>query len=280
VANEERFKDIGAAKFHDAKQAVFTLDHDVQNKSEKNLAKYRGIQEFAKQHGVDFYPAGRGIGHQILIEEGYAFPYNMTVASDSHSNMYGGVGSLGTPIVRTDAAAIWATGRTWWQVPPVAKVEFVGELQPGVTGKDVIVTLCGIFNKDEVLNHAIEFVGNVKSLSVDERLTIANMTTEWGALAGVFPVDQVTIDYYLSRSQFKRASASKQRLSLERIQQLVDSPIKPDSGAKYAKHLVLDLATVTPWASGPNSVKVASPISVRHWYPLTNNAKGIGGKGH
>ena len=73
--------------------------------------------------------------------------------------MYGGLGCLGTPIVRTDAAAIWATGRTWWQVPPVAKVELKGRLINGVTGKDVIITLCGYFNQDEVLNHAVEFVG-------------------------------------------------------------------------------------------------------------------------
>jgi len=81
---------------------VFALDHDVQNKTEGNLSKYKKIQEFAKKHEVDFYPAGRGIGHQVMVEEGYAFPLNLTVASDSHSNMYGGVGSLGTPVVRTD----------------------------------------------------------------------------------------------------------------------------------------------------------------------------------
>jgi len=116
-----KFKTIGATKFRNPRQPVFTLDHDVQNKSEKNLAKYTAIESFACQHGIDFYPAGRGIGHQILIEEGYAFPNTLTVASDSHSNMYGGVGCLGTPVVRTDAAAIWATGRTWWQVPPESR---------------------------------------------------------------------------------------------------------------------------------------------------------------
>lgn len=107
----------------------------------------------------------------------------MVVASDSHSNMYGGLGCLGTPVVRTDAAALWATGETWWQVPPVAHVKLEGQLQPGVTGKDVIVTLCGHFNEDEVLNHVIEFGGDgVKHFTVDDRLSIANMTTEWGAL--------------------------------------------------------------------------------------------------
>jgi homoaconitate hydratase len=85
-----------------------------------------------------------------MCEEGYVFPQTMVVASDSHSNMYGGLGCLGTPVVRTDAAAIWATGRTWWQVPRVTKVNLHGRLANGVTGKDVIITLCGAFNNDEV----------------------------------------------------------------------------------------------------------------------------------
>lgn len=90
-----KFLSIGATRLKDPKQIVMTLDHDVQNKSEKNLTKYRQIEEFAKKQGVDFYPAGRGIGHQIMVEEGYAWPGTMVVASDSHSNHYGGVSALG-----------------------------------------------------------------------------------------------------------------------------------------------------------------------------------------
>src|SRR2546428_11833733 len=120
-----------------------------------------------------------------MVEQGYVVPGAMVVASVSHSNLYGGVAALGTPVVRTDAASLWATGVTWWQVPPVAKVTLRGQLQPGVTGKDVIVTLCGLFNKDEVLNHAVEFTGEgVAGLSIEQRMTISNMTTEWGALVG------------------------------------------------------------------------------------------------
>lgn len=188
----------------------------------------------------------------------------MTVASDSHSNMYGGIGALGTPIVRTDAAAIWATGRTWWQIPPVAKVELLNSLPEGVTGKDVIVTLCGLFNNDEVLNTAIEFTGDkgMDSLSVDERLTIANMTTEWGALAGVFPVDDVVINWLKDRAtKLALTGRSHPRINLERIQQLVENPFRADPRARYAKHLTLDLSTVSPYVSGPNSVKVATALT-------------------
>jgi len=267
-----KFMSIGATKLHDPNQIVMTLDHDVQNKSEKNLQKYQQIESFAKLHGVEFYPAGRGIGHQIMVEEGFAWPGTLVVASDSHSNMYGGVGCLGTPIVRTDGASIWATGQTWWQIPPVAKVTLTGVLPPGVTGKDVIVALCGLFGQDEVLNHAIEFTGSeetMRSLPVDDRLTIANMTTEWGALSGLFPIDGVlkgwlkakatTAAMGLADGPFKTRAA--ERFTHPILEELFANPLTADKGAKYAKELFLDLSSLTPYVSGPNSVKVATPLS-------------------
>ena len=243
-----KFQSIGATKLFNPRQVVNTLDHNVQDKSEKNLEKYRKIEEFAKSMGADFYPAGRGIGHQIMCEEGYAWPGTMVVASDSHSNMYGGLGCLGTPIVRTDAAAIWATGRTWWQVPPIAKVELQGSLRKGVTGKDVIIALCGYFNQDEVLNHAIEFVGDgVQHLTVDERLAIANMTTEWGALEGVFSDAD--------------GNGQHPRMNSKRISELENNIPKADADAFYAKELTIDLTTIEPYVSGPNTVKTYASVS-------------------
>ncbi|PFH53128.1 hypothetical protein AMATHDRAFT_138483 [Amanita thiersii Skay4041] len=271
-----KFRSIGATRVLVPSQPVFTLDHDVQNKSKKNLEKYASIEAFARQHGVDFYPAGRGIGHQILIEEGYAFPYTLTVASDSHSNMYGGVGCVGTPIVRTDAAALWATGKTWWQVPRMVKVELKGKLAPGVTGKDVIVALCGSFNNDEVLNAAIEFTGEgVAALSVDDRLTISNMTTEWGALVGLFPVDDTTLDWYdqavlkLEQRTFSSPGSfvippppEHPRINRRRVDNLRESVLSSDINAEYSSHLVFDLSTLIPHVSGPNSVKVSTPLPI------------------
>ncbi|KAF5359356.1 hypothetical protein D9756_003330 [Leucocoprinus leucothites] len=263
-----KFKSIGASKIHNPSQPVFTLDHDVQNKSPKNLAKYASIEEFARNHGVNFYPAGRGIGHQVLVEEGYAFPYTLTVASDSHSNMYGGVGCVGTPIVRTDAAALWATGKTWWQVPRMVKVELKGKLAPGVTGKDVIVALCGSFNKDEVLNAAIEFTGEgVSALSIDDRLTIANMTTEWGALVGVFPVDEKTLQCEL----WHPSPPSHPRINRQRLDALRTAAVQSDPDAEYASHLIFDLSTLVPHVSGPNSVKISNPLPILEEKKITIN---------
>ena len=272
-----KFKSIGATKLANPRQVVHTLDHNIQDKSEKNLEKYRNIEAFSNSVGADFYPAGRGIGHQIMIEEGYAWPGTMVVASDSHSNTYGGMGVLGTPIVRTDAAAIWATGRTWWQIPPIAKVILTGKLLTGVTGKDVIIALAGKFNNDEVLNHIIEFAGEgVLDLTIDKRLTIANMTTEWGALGGVFPIDEVTIDWISKRIEKVKArglqgvpsdtdgNGEHPRMNESRLQELKNDMqnLKPDNDAYYSKVITIDISSVEPNVAGPNSVKMINTASI------------------
>jgi homoaconitate hydratase len=276
-----KFKQIGASTIADPAQPVFAIDHDIQNTSPENLAKYAKIEAFAAEHGIDFYPPGTGISHQVMVEQGYVVPGAMVVASDSHSNLYGAMAALGTPVVRTDAASIWATGVTWWQVPPVAKVVLKGRLSAGVVGKDVIIALCGLFNKDEVLNHAVEFVGDgAANLAMSARMTIANMTTEWGALAGVFPFDAVTVDYMRSRvPEFtnpkrpgKRGPTSRSGYTNADIDDWWKNRAKlsADADAAYAIELELDLATVVPHVSGPNEVKtmVSLPEMERKRVPI------------
>jgi len=275
-----KFKQIGATAIADPAQPVFAIDHDIQNVTPENLAKYAGIEKFAHEHGIDFYPPGTGISHQ-MIEQGYVVPGALVVASDSHSNLYGAAAALGTPVVRTDAASIWATGVTWWQVPKVAKVVLKGNLSPGVTGKDVIIALCGLFNKDEVLNHAVEFMGDgVTNLPMSARMTIANMTTEWGALAGVFPFDEETVTYLRSRvAEFtnpKRPGTRGPKSRSGYTKADIDSwwknrsDFSADADADYAIELELDLATVVPHVSGPNEVKtmVSLPEMERKHVPI------------
>ncbi len=239
-------------------QPVFAIDHDIQNTSPENLGKYAKIEQFAKQHNIDFYPAGTGISHQVMVEYGYVTPGSMVVGSDSHSNLYGAACCLGTPVVRTDAASIWATGQTWWQVPPIARVNLIGQLQPGVVGKDIIIALCGLFNNDEVLNHAVEFTGEgVVRLSMDQRMSIANMTTEWGALAGVFPFDEVLREYLYGRAAFLETRGTP-RYTRDDVDQwwAQREQWAADADASYAVELTLDLSTVIPHVSGPDHVKV------------------------
>jgi homoaconitate hydratase len=260
-----KFKGIGAKKVKDSQQLVFALDHDIQNQDEANLKKYRAIEAFAKEQGVDFYPAGSGIGHQIMVERGYVVPGSFVVASDSHSNMYGALGALGTPIVRTDAAAVWATGEFWWQIPRSVQVVLEGKLPDGVTGKDVIITLCGLYNHDECLNAAVEFTGpGVASLSMDARLSISNMTTEWGPLVGWFPVDEVTIEYLRGvHHRLKAMGTGKcdERFSEEDIANWEKNPPAPDADAVYAARITLDLGQVTPHVSGPDTVQAMQSLA-------------------
>lgn len=256
-----KFKGIGGKKVKDSQQLTFALDHDIQNQDESNQKKYRAIESFAKEQGVDFYPAGSGIGHQIMVERGYVVPGSFVVASDSHSNMYGALGAIGTPIVRTDAAAVWATGEFWWQIPRSIQVVLEGKLPDGVTGKDVIITLCGLYNHDECLNAAVEFTGpGVASLSMDARLSISNMTTEWGPLVGWFPVDAVTIQYLHGVYQRLKAMGV-QRFTESDIANWEKNPPAPDADAAYAARITLDLAQVTPHVSGPDTVQAMQSLA-------------------
>jgi homoaconitate hydratase len=257
----KKFQGIGARKIHDPGQLVFALDHDIQNQGEDNQKKYRAIEAFARQHGVDFYPAGSGIGHQIMVEKGYVVPGSFVVASDSHSNMYGALAAVGTPVVRTDAAAVWATGEFWWQIPRSVQVVLEGTLPAGATGKDVIIALCGLYNHDEVLNAAVEFTGpGVASLSMDARFTISNMSTEWGPLVGWFPCDQVTLAY-LQRVRDDLASQGIDRFTVQDLEHWQENPPKPDPEAAYAARITLNLNEVTPHVSGPDTVQVMASLA-------------------
>jgi len=256
-----KFKAIGVKKVHDPRQLVFALDHDIQNQDEANQKKYRAIEAFAQEHGVDFYPAGSGIGHQIIVERGYAIPGSFVVASDSHSNMYGAIGAIGTPIVRTDAAAVWATGEFWWQIPRSVEVVLEGKLPEGATGKDVIITLCGLYNHDEALNAAVEFKGaGVASLSMDARFSISNMSTEWGPLVGWFPVDDITINYLRAVHQRLKAQGVE-RFTEKQIEDWSKNPPRPDTDASYAARIVLDLSQVTPHVSVPDTVQAMQSLA-------------------
>ncbi|KID78649.1 homoaconitase, partial [Metarhizium brunneum ARSEF 3297] len=252
-----KFMQMGASKIRDKRQIIMCLDHDVQNETPANLKKYSLVEEFAGRHGVQFYPAKRGIGHQIMDTPGQELcPSLVTVIR---------IIMVGTPVVRTDAASIWSQSKTWWQIPPIAKITFTGILPRGVTGKDVIVFLAGSLNQDEVLNHALEFTGSEETLAsipIPDRLTIANMTTEWGALSGLFPVDKTLISWYRAKATTAAMfnSPLTERVNHERIDELVKDKLVADPGASYAKEFYLNLSTLYPVVAGPNSVKIITPV--------------------
>ena len=260
-----KFAGFGLERVRDPRQPVFVLDHDIQNTSPANVAKYRSIETFALEQGIDFWPAGSGIGHQVIVEQVYARPGALVVASDSHANMYGGVGCVGTPVVRTDAAVIWATSTFWWRIPRTVQVVLEGRLPAGSSGKDVILALCGLYAEDEVLNAAVEFAGSgVAGLTVEGRLAIANMTTEWGALVGWFPVDDATLEYLAHRrdgGKLRGGSSAPTAPTDAELERWRSAPPGPDPDARYAARIRLDLSRIGPHVTGPDTVRVATPLA-------------------
>ena len=145
-------------------------------------------------------------------------------------------------------------------MPRFARVNLQGKLSRYATSKDIILALCGVVNQDQVLNHAVEFTGDaVNTLSVADRLTIANMTTEWGALCGVFPTDGRLIDWYRERS---RLFPDHPRINEKRIHSL--KRFKADPDAKYHVDIDLDVSSIQPHVAGPNAVKKLQPVTSLH----------------
>ncbi len=223
-----RFRSMGATRVAFPERCVVVLDHDVQNTSPANLAQYAAIEAFAREQAIEFHAAGTGIGHQVMIERGHVRPGELCVAADSHANMYGALGALGIAVSRSDAAGIWASGIFWWEVPRSVRVVLEGSLPEAATGKDVALVLCALY-PDDVLGAAVEFDGpGIATLAPDDRLTIANLTTEWGAVAGVFPAA---------------------------------GPVEADAGASYAATITLDLGCVSPHVAGPDTLARAAPVA-------------------
>ena len=146
----------------------------------------------------------------------------------------------------TDAASIWASGRIQWQIPPIAKVALTGVVPPWATGKDVIVALCGLFNNDDLLDHAMESKGTeetMRSLPVDGRLAIANMAAEWSALKGLILIDSALQCWLLVEATALAmlmdsgdvTLAQAARFAHSRIDELLHDPLTAEPGAVYTK---------------------------------------------
>lgn len=254
-----RFRETGAGLVRYPWQPLITLDHDVQNTDPARFAVWQELAAFAGEQHLEFRPCGSGVGHQIMVEDGLVIPGSLCVAADSHANIYGALGALGTPIVRSDAVAVWATGDFWWEVPRCVQVRLKGELREECCGKDLILSLCATFDQGEVRSTIVEFTGpGVASLNMDDRFTVANMTTEWGAIGGIFPVDQQTVDY-LETVRRELTKTGRRRFTKALLEEWASNPMTADPDAVYSLHIEVDLASVRPTINGPSSPAVPAP---------------------
>lgn len=236
VAIKEMKKAGERVKYPD--KVVLVLDHFVPAKDIKSAEQCKTVRDFAAEQGIrHFYDVGRaGVEHALLPELGLIRPGMLIIGADSHTCTYGALGCVSTGVGSTDMAAAMLTGKLWFRVPEAVKIVLTGSLKRFVTGKDVILTLIGMLGVDGATYKSLEFFGNVSALSVDDRLTIANMAVECGAKNAFFPVDEAAAEYLRSRGAEYDAS----------------DVVIPDADAEYGRTIELDLSSVMPAVAFPH----------------------------
>mgnify|MGYP004467860899 FL=1 len=231
------FKKAGFEGVYDKDKVVIVLDHFVPNKDIKAAEQSKTCREFACDHCIShFYDVGKmGIEHALLPEQGIVTAGDCIIGADSHTCTYGALGAFSTGVGSTDMAAGMATGKAWFKVPSAIRFHLTGALKPNVSGKDVILTIIGMIGVDGALYKSMEFTGpGVASLSMDDRLCICNMAIEAGAINGIFPVDDRTLEYLKGRS--------------ERAPVIYTA----DEDAPYEKTIEMDLSKIEPTVACPH----------------------------
>jgi homoaconitate hydratase family protein len=225
---------------------IIVLDHVIPASSEKTANNHKVIREFVKKNEIqNFFDIGFGICHQIVVEKGLGLPGKLILGSDSHTCSYGAVGAFSSGIDRTEAASLLLTGETWLKVPLSIKMDLIGELNPGVYAKDVILNIIGDISASGANYCSVEFHGNVENLSVDDRFTITNMGIEMGAKNAVFFCDDVT-KRYLNSIGIKSTSYTQ---------------IDADCDSEYFKKYEYNLNDINPVVACPHTVDNVKPIS-------------------
>jgi 3-isopropylmalate/(R)-2-methylmalate dehydratase large subunit len=192
------FPKFGKETVFDREKVALVPDHFTPNKDIKAAEQVKAMRTFAHDHGiVNYFEVGQmGIEHALLPEKGLVGAGEVVIGADSHTCTYGALGSFATGVGSTDMASGMATGKAWFKVPSALKFNLTGTLNRHVSGKDVILHIIGLIGVDGALYQSMEYSGEgVKSLSIDDRFTIANMAIEAGAKNGIFSVDEVTLDY-------------------------------------------------------------------------------------
>lgn len=231
------FENAGFTKVFDKDKIAIVLDHFTPCK-DINAAKLSlQARTFAKKHNItNFFDVGTmGIEHALLPEKGLIAAGECCIGADSHTCTYGALGAFSTGIGSTDMCAGMASGRAWFKVPAAIQFYLTGELQPWVSGKDVILHIIGMIGVDGALYKSMEFAGpGVASLSMDDRFTIANMAIEAGAKNGIFPVDEKTEEYMKGRVNRPYTAYAA------------------DEDAEYEQVIHIDLSKVEPTVSLPH----------------------------
>lgn len=240
-----QFKQIGIPRVWDPKKMVVTFDHRGPAATIEVADGHREVREFLREQGVsNFYDVGYGICHQVLPEEGFVRPGMTLVGTDSHTTTHGAFGAFSLGIGATEMAGVWATGKLWFRVPETIRMELSGRLQRRVYTKDLILNLIGQNGLDGCDYRTVEFAGSLfDSLTVDSRMTMANLAMEMGAKNAFCPVDEAVLSW------------------LERTTPGPLEPIAADPDAHYERQISLDVSALEPQVACPHAVDNVKPVS-------------------
>lgn len=233
----KEFKKTGVSSVKCRDKIALVMDHFAPNKDVKSAEQCKTCRLFAREQGIEhFYDVGKmGIEHALLPERGLVGAGDLVIGADSHTCTYGALGAFSTGVGSTDMAAGMLTQKCWFKVPSAIKFTLTGKPNKYVCGKDVILHIIGLIGVDGALYKSMEFVGDgVKYLSIDDRFTVCNMAIEAGAKNGIFPVDEIALEYMKGR--FKR-------------------PVKiyeADPDAEYDAEYVIDLSKLKPTVAFPH----------------------------
>lgn len=233
----KEFEKIGAQDVFDYSKVVIVPDHFTPNKDIKAAEQCKCVKTFAYDKNIEHYfeVGEMGIEHALLPEKGLVVPGDVVIGADSHTCTYGALGAFSTGIGSTDMAAGMATGKAWFKVPDAIKFILKGKPSHFVSGKDIILHIIGMIGVDGALYKSMEFTGEgLKYLSMDSRLSMANMVIEAGAKNGIFEVDEVTLEYVKEHS-------SKPY-----------TVYKADEDAVYEQVIEIDLSTIRPTVAYPH----------------------------
>jgi 3-isopropylmalate/(R)-2-methylmalate dehydratase large subunit len=231
------FAAMDGGRVHAPHRLLFALDHYAPAPSPKAALLQAGIRRFAKEQGIRLFDIGEGIGHQLVVEKGFAAPGRLLVGADSHSVMYGAANCFATGIGSSDLAGVMKTGKVWLKVPASIRVNLHGRLAQGVYPKDLAFYLAHLLGDDGATYETLEFGGDgVQSLDFEDRLVVANMSVEFGAKNAIFPYDDACRHYLEGRVDD------------------LSGAVSADPDAIYSRTLDINLATLEPYVAVPHAV--------------------------
>jgi methanogen homoaconitase large subunit len=235
----KRLEQLGATPRYPEKVSI-VIDHVAPAANIEVAKAQKDIREWGNTYGCRVFDVGRGICHQVLMEEGLSQPGGIVLGSDSHSTTYGAVACFGSGMGATDIALAAASGKTWLRVPESVKVTFSGNFAPGVTAKDAALEMIRVLTADGATYMSIEIhlMNGAECLTRGERMTLANLTVEAGAKCGLVVPSGEILEMY-------------------------DVPawLYPDAGAPYVRNIEIDLSKLTPRVSAPYYVDNVSEVS-------------------